>query len=94
MEVKTINTENELASENEVAVRKRCLICDKFLRKLSKTNDWESRVYHITCWRTLIIDIKHYDRIAYTKYGCKRLIDGKTLEEHKASDDPWVVDFD
>ena len=32
MEVKTINTENELESENEVAVRKRCLICDKFLR--------------------------------------------------------------
>ena len=90
--------EKDVASEAEASEaaepRKKCLICNKFLRKLTKTDDWDSRVYHITCWRTLIMDIKHYDKIAYTKYGCKRVIDGKTLEEHRADPEPWVVDFD
>jgi hypothetical protein len=74
--------------------KKKCLICRKDLRKLTKTEEWDSRVYHITCWANMIRDIKHFDKIAYTKYGHKKLIDGKTIEEHKRSNEPIIVSFD
>lgn len=74
--------------------RKKCLICQKDLRRLTKTKEWDSRVYHITCWSNMIRDIKHFDKICYAKYGHRKLIDGKTKEEHKASDEPIIVSFD
>ncbi len=74
--------------------KKQCLICRKDLRKLTRTQEWDSRVYHITCWSNMIRDIKHFDKICYVKYGHRRLIDGKTIEEHKKSDDPIIVSFD
>ena len=74
--------------------RKKCLICEKDLRKLTKTKEWDSRVYHVTCWNMMIKDIRHFDKVAYTKYNCHRLIDGKTIEEHKDSNEPIIVSFD
>ena len=71
-----------------------CLICDKPLRKLTKNNDWENRAYHITCWSTMIKDIKHFDKICYVKYDYKNLIDGKTKEEWAESEEPITVYFD
>ena len=71
-----------------------CLMCGKELRKLTRTEDWDGRKYHVTCWSQLIKDIRHFDKVCYTKYNYKRLVDGKTIEEHRNSEDPIVVTFD
>ena len=69
-----------------------CLICKKKLRPLYKNNDWESRKYHITCFRDLIADIKNFDKVCYTKYKYKKKVNGievdKIPENHK-----FVLDF-
>ena len=80
--------------DDKSSSKKKCLICDKDLRRLTKTKEWDSRVYHVTCWNMMIKDIRHFDKVAYTKYNCHKMIDGKTLEEHKESNEPIIVSFD
>lgn len=58
-----------------------CKICKKKLRPLNKNDDFPERKYHISCWKTLLSDIKHYQKRAYTKFNHKRLVAGVTEEE-------------
>lgn len=62
--------------KNEV---RRCKICGKKLRPLKNMKDWESRKYHVTCFKELISDISNYNKVAYTKYGHTKLIAGLEL---------------
>lgn len=71
-----------------------CKICDRKLRPLSKSKDWDSRCYHITCFRDLIKDIYRYDKIAYKKYNHKLKVGGKDLMDFKAGKEPIIIHFD
>ena len=71
-----------------------CVMCGKELRMLPKSADWADRRHHVTCWSQMIKDMRHFHKVCYTKYDYKRLIDGKTIEEHRQSEDPIVVTFD
>lgn len=74
---------------------KYCLICGKKLRPLLKSEDWDTRVYHITCFRNLIQDIYRYDNVAYKKYGHKkRLFDGTLQEDIIKGKKNIIVNFD
>lgn len=57
-----------------------CKICKKKLRPL-KYDDFPKRKYHISCWNTLLLDVKHFQKRAYTKYNYKKLIAGVSEEE-------------
>tara|TARA_R110002020_G_scaffold199032_1_gene400453 strand:+ start:649 stop:912 length:264 start_codon:yes stop_codon:yes gene_type:complete len=58
-----------------------CKICKTKLRPL-KNDDFPNRQYHISCWKTLLMDIKHFQKRAYTnKYNYKKLVAGVTEEE-------------
>lgn len=74
--------------------KKKCLICNKYLRKLSKSQDWSNRTYHIHCWKEMIQDIKNFDKVCYVKYDYEPLIEGKTLEEWKKIGNGIEVHFD
>tara|TARA_R110002126_G_scaffold279023_1_gene425808 strand:- start:18147 stop:18383 length:237 start_codon:yes stop_codon:yes gene_type:complete len=74
--------------------KKKCLICNKYLRKLSVNSDWLNRAYHIHCWKIMIKDIKNFDKICYVKYDYDPLIEGKTLEEWREIGNGIVVHFD
>jgi len=71
-----------------------CKICGKKLRPLTKSKDWDSRCYHITCFQDLIKDIYKYDSVAYKKYGHKKKIGNIFIEEFVNSDKPIIMDFD
>ena len=58
-----------------------CKICNKKLRPFSKNQDFPERKFHISCWKELLSDIKHYDKRAYTKYNHQKLIAGVTEQE-------------
>jgi len=58
-----------------------CKICQKKLRPLNKKDDYPSRKFHISCWKELLADIKHYNKRAYTKYNHKKMICGVTEQE-------------
>jgi hypothetical protein len=73
---------------------KHCLICGGRLRKLTKTEDNDDRVYHITCWKEMIRDIDKFHIVAFTKYNYEELICGKTKAEYEDSDEPFVLHFD
>tara|TARA_R110000824_G_scaffold149406_2_gene319721 strand:- start:2551 stop:2799 length:249 start_codon:yes stop_codon:yes gene_type:complete len=61
----------------------RCKICKKNLRPLYKNNDWETRKFHVSCFKELISDIKNYHLIAYDKYGHEKTIGGIPISEAK-----------
>lgn len=71
-----------------------CKICGKKLRPLTKSKDWETRCYHITCFQDLIKDIYKYDKVAYKKYGHKKKINGSVfVEDFVNSNKPIVIEF-
>ena len=37
-----------------------CLMCGKELRKLTRTEDWDGRKYHVTCWHAGRFTIIYY----------------------------------
>ena len=74
-----------------------CKICKKKLRPL-KYDDFPSRKYHLRCWKTLLMDIKHFQKRAYTpKYNYKKLIAGVTEEECRrklSKGEKIIISFD
>ena len=58
-----------------------CRICERKLRPLTKSKDWDTRVYHVTCFKELVKDIYKYDTIAFKKYGFKKKIGDKNLKK-------------
>ena len=64
--------------ENE---KRFCKICGRKLRPLKHVDDWESRKYHITCWKELLSDIYNYNRVCYKKYGHKKIINGIPIDQ-------------
>mgnify|MGYP003655010635 CR=1 FL=1 len=58
-----------------------CGICSKKLRPLKNTEDWSSRKYHITCFKSLISDIYNYNRVCYKKYGHKKFVAGFPIDQ-------------
>ena len=69
-----------------------CKICDRKLRPLKK-KDWNTRCYHITCFRDLTQDIYRYDKIAYKKYNHKKKIGTKDLHDFINGKEPIIIDF-
>tara|TARA_R100001230_G_C5684244_1_gene192508 strand:+ start:1567 stop:1815 length:249 start_codon:yes stop_codon:yes gene_type:complete len=69
-----------------------CAICKKKLRPLYKNKDWDSRKYHVTCFRDLLADIKNFDTVAYTKYKYKKKVNGIPIEDIPP-DHKFVLDF-
>ena len=70
-----------------------CLMCGKKLRPLYKNSDWQTRKYHVSCFRELVSDISNYNKVAYTKYDVKK----KTvnLPEDKAREKKeFTITFD
>ncbi len=71
-----------------------CKICDRKLRPLFKSGDWDSRCYHVTCFRDLLRDIYKYDKVAYKKYHHKLKVGGKDLEDFKNGKEPIIINFE
>lgn len=69
-----------------------CLSCGKRLKKYH-TENGEFLNYHKTCWKTLIDDLKNFEKVAYTKYNYKKRICGLTEDEIKEGKS-IVVHFD
>ena len=53
-----------------------CKICGRKLRPLKNCDDWDSRKYHITCFKELLSDISNYNKVCFKKYGHTKLIGG------------------
>lgn len=70
-----------------------CKICNKKLRPLTKSKDWDTRCYHITCFQELIKDIYKYDSVAYKKYGHKKKIGNVFIEDFVNSKEPIIIEF-
>jgi len=73
---------------------KKCLICNKYLRKLTKSEDWKKRVYHIKCWNMMIQDIKNFDKICYDKYDYEPVVEGKTIKEWRELGKGITINWD
>ena len=58
-----------------------CKICDRKLRPLKTMEDWESRKYHITCFKELVSDIYNYNKVCYKKYGHKKMVAGLPIDK-------------
>ena len=71
-----------------------CRICNRKLRPLTKSQDWDSRVYHITCFKELVKDIYKFDSIAFKKYGYKKKIGNKNLKDFIEGKEPITISFD
>tara|TARA_R110001592_G_scaffold150295_3_gene376165 strand:+ start:2037 stop:2297 length:261 start_codon:yes stop_codon:yes gene_type:complete len=74
-----------------------CKICQKKLRPLSKKDDYPNRKFHISCWKELLADIKHYNKRAYTKFNHQKIICGvPELEarERLANGEKILITFD
>jgi len=70
-----------------------CLMCGKKLRPLYKNSDWQTRKYHVSCFRELVSDISNYNKVAYTKYGVKKKI--ANMPEDKAREKKeFTITFD
>jgi len=65
-----------------------CLICGTRLKQNKSLEN-----YHIKCWRTMINDIKNFDKICYKKYDYKKTICGLTKKEIEEGAE-IVVNFD
>tara|TARA_R110000803_G_scaffold50732_3_gene105128 strand:+ start:232 stop:498 length:267 start_codon:yes stop_codon:yes gene_type:complete len=70
-----------------------CKICDRKLRPLTKSKDWDSRCYHVTCFRDLVTDIYNFDKIAYKKYNHKKKVGTKSLDEFINGKEPIIINF-
>lgn len=74
-----------------------CKICGKKLRPLLKQDDWEQRVYHVTCFNNILKDLTNFGKTAYTKYGYKRKFHGLNKEEaqrHVENGGKFKITFD
>lgn len=71
-----------------------CKICNKKLRPLTKSQDWDTRMYHITCFKDLVKDIYRFDTVAFKKYGYKKKIGNTTLKEFTEGKKPITICFD
>jgi hypothetical protein len=72
-----------------------CKICEKRLRRLCKTTDWQGRIYHISCYKGIIKDVYNYNEVAYTKYGHEKRIDGILVSElKKKKNHKFIINFD
>ena len=58
-----------------------CKICGRKLRPLKNIDDWDSRKYHITCFKELLSDISNYNRVCFSKYGHTKLIAGLPADQ-------------
>ena len=81
--------------DNDKKADRTCKICFKRLRRLAKTQDWTDRIYHISCYNTIVSDIYNYNTVAYTKYNHEKRIDGVPISEIKNKKDyKFVISFD
>tara|TARA_R110000787_G_scaffold148684_1_gene262561 strand:+ start:248 stop:508 length:261 start_codon:yes stop_codon:yes gene_type:complete len=74
-----------------------CKICHKKLRPFNKNEDFKTRKFHISCWKELLADIKHYNKRAYTKYDHKKVVCGVTIDEARErilNGEKIIIDFD
>lgn len=86
---------HSLLKEDRDGNSKTCKICGKKLRPLTKSQDWDSRVYHVTCFRDLISDISKFDHLAFKKYGYKRKVNNNVyVEDFEKGKNPLVISFD
>jgi hypothetical protein len=70
-----------------------CGICGRKLRPLYKNKDWESRKYHVSCFREMVSDISNYNDIAISKYGHTKKIANMPIEEAKKQK-TFVINFE
>ena len=70
-----------------------CRICKRKLRPLKNQDDWDSRKYHITCFKELIRDIHNYHNVCYGKYGHKKIIAG-IPEDQSFPKEGIIISFD
>jgi len=74
-----------------------CKICQKKLRPLLKNDDFKNRKFHISCWKELLSDVKHYNKRAYTKYGHTKKVCGVSEQEARErlfNGEKIIVTFD
>jgi hypothetical protein len=86
--------ESLLEDEKDNSGEKLCKICGKRLRPLTKSKDWDTRCYHVTCFRDLIKDIYRFDQVAFKKYGHKKRIGDMYLHEFIKGKNPIIIHFD
>ncbi len=68
-----------------------CLSCGKRLKTLENQ---QPIAYHIKCFNELIGDFNRFDKIAVEKYNYEILIEGKTREGWRQTDEPITLHFD
>ena len=71
-----------------------CRICGKKLRPFTKNEDWDTRIYHITCFKNLIKDIYKFDSIAFKKYGFDKKIGNMPIKNFTEGNKPITISFD
>jgi len=71
-----------------------CRICNKKLRPLTKNEDWDTRMYHITCFKELVKDIYKFDSIAFKKYGHKKKVGNTPIKEFMDGKKPITISFE
>lgn len=71
-----------------------CRICNKKLRPLTKSEDWETRMYHITCFKDLVKDIYKFDSVAFKKYGFKKKVGNMPIKDFTEGKKPITICFD
>tara|TARA_R110002153_G_scaffold161463_1_gene313886 strand:+ start:391 stop:639 length:249 start_codon:yes stop_codon:yes gene_type:complete len=76
--------------ENDMGL---CGICGRKLRPLYKNKDWESRKYHVSCFREMVSDISNYNAIAISKYGHTKKIANMPIQEAKKQK-TFVIKFE
>tara|TARA_R110002012_G_scaffold139784_2_gene297229 strand:+ start:684 stop:926 length:243 start_codon:yes stop_codon:yes gene_type:complete len=73
-----------------------CKICGKKLRPLLKQEDYDQRVYHVTCFDNIIKDLNNFGKVAYTKYNYKKKVNNMTIDDakkHLEAGNKFVIEF-
>ena len=74
-----------------------CKICGKPLRPLLKTHDWDTRSYHVVCFKNIIKDLNNFNKVAYTKYNYQKRVANMSesdARKHASENKTFVVNFD